>query len=269
MTRTLLAFGDSHTSGAEIEKQYVYECFEKAYPAYIAKHYKMEYKNYSLGGGSNDLSFKRFNDVIKRVILNKESVFVLFNFTESSRTYINTPYVAESHRDFDKNYYGRLDYSTRHLAKNYFSNNSECSFEKTLLKYLPIYKHYILSHTNKDFDEKSLNQMFIVQTICEKYNIPFIFHNSITWYSGNWSLINKKNHFGHHSNVKTNYYHKDDLLLMESLYSFWGVACNHPDWRHYVKIKRWEGHYPESYHKFWAQTLIHFIDQQKILEGYI
>jgi hypothetical protein len=268
MTRTLLAFGDSHTAGAEIEKQYVYECFEKAYPAYIAKHYKMEYENYSHAGGSNDWSFKQFNDVIKKVILDKEDVFVLFNFTEASRTYINTPYVIESNKNHDENYYEELHYQARYLNKDFLQKNWEHPFEKTLIKYSPVYKHYILSHTNKTLDEKSLNQMFIVQTICEKYDIPFIFHNSINWYSGNWSLINKKNHFGHHSNVKTKY-GSYDLSLMESLYSFWGVACNHQDWKHYERLDRWHGHYPESYHKFWAQTLINFIDEQKILEGYI
>jgi len=268
MTRTLLAFGDSHTAGAEIEKQHDYKCFEKAYPSYIAKHYGFQYKNFSEAGGSNDWSFKRFNDEIAKVILNKEEVFILFNFTESARTYIKTPYTSQSKQNWDEKYYGNLNFYSGHLSKNSPIDPPKTSYERELKLHLPIYRHYIASNTNEMLEEKSLNQMFIVQTICEKYNIPFLFHNSIHWYSGNWSLINKKNHFGHHSNIKTKY-HKDDFLLMESLYSFWGVACNHLDWKHYRQLERWKGHYPESYHKFWAQTLINFIDQQKILEGYI
>jgi len=266
MTRTLLAFGDSHTAGAEIEEQYKYWCYEKAYPAYIAKHYGFEYKNFSEAGGSNDISLKRFIDEIKKVILNKEKVFVLFNFTESSRTYFTTAITLESKKNWDEKYYGNLNFYPAHLSPNIFLNNT---YEKELKLHLPLYRHYIASNTNKMLDEKSINQMFIVQTICQKYNIPFIFHNSMQWYSGDWTLIDKKNHFGHHNAVNFKYNLKVDCPLMESLYSFWGVACSHLDWKHYGQLERWKGHYPESYHKFWAQTLINFIDQQKILEGYI
>lgn len=268
MTRTLLAFGDSHTAGAEIEEQYNYKCFEKAYPSYIAKHYGFKYKNFSEAGGSNDWLFKRFNDEIEKVILNKEEVFILFSFTESARTYIKTPYTPQPKQNWDERYYGNLNFYPGHLTKNSPIDHPKTPYEKELKLHLPIYRHYIASNTNKMLEEKSINQMFIVQTICQKYNIPFLFHNSIHWYSCDWSLIDKKNHFGHHKNDTFNY-SKTDSLLMESLYSFWGVAKNHPNWKHFQYLDRWHGHYPEEYHKYYASLLINFIDQQKILEGYI
>ena len=80
MTRTLLAFGDSHTAGAEIEKQYELWYYEKAYPSYIAKYFGFEYKNYAYPGGSNDWALVQFHKAIKSSIKNKEDVFFLFNF---------------------------------------------------------------------------------------------------------------------------------------------------------------------------------------------
>lgn len=269
MTRTLIAFGDSHTAGAEIETQHDYKCFEKAYPSYIAKHYGFQYENFSEAGGSNDLSFKKFNDKIKNVIINKEKVFVLFNFTESSRTYLTTAITPESKQNWDKKYYGGLNFYPAHLSPNIFLDNPQNPYEKELKLHLPIYRHYIASNTIKDLDEKSINQMFIVQTICQKYNIPFIFHNSIHWYSGDWALISKKNHFGHHNSVNFKYNLKVHCPLMESLYSFWGLAKHHSDWKHLQRLDRWHGHYPEEYHKYYASLLINFIDNQKLLEGYI
>jgi len=123
-----------------------------------------------------------------------------------------------------------------------------------------------MSNTNETLVKKSINQMFIVQTICQKYDIPFIFHNSINWYYGDWSLIDKKHHFGHH---KSNTFDYQYSSLMDKIYSFWGVATHHPDWKHLRYEDRWHGHYPEEFHKFWASKLIKFIDEQKILEGYI
>lgn len=268
MTRTLLAFGDSHTAGAEIEEQYNYECYSKAYPSYVAKYYGFEYKNYSQAGCSNDWLLKIFTDEIKKVILNEEKVFVLFNFTDSTRTYIYPPYTPNSKRNWNERYYDNLNYYLGHLKENSFINHPRNVYEKELKLYLPIYRHYIASHTNKMLDEKSINQMFIVQTICQKYNIPFIFHNSIQWYSRDWSLIDKKNHFGHHKNSTFNY-SKIDSVSMESLYSFWGIATSHPNWKHFQYQNRWHGHYPEEYHKYYASLLIKFIDEQEILEGYI
>ena len=41
---------------------------------------------------------------------------------------------------------------------------------------------------------------------------------------------------------------------------------NDESWKYLIKQERWSKHLPEEYHKFWAQTLINFIDEQGILD---
>ncbi len=266
MSRILLAFGDSHTAGAEIEEQYNYECYSKAYPSYIAKYYGFEYENYSQAGCSNDWLLKRFNDAIKKSIINKDKIFILFNFCEATRTYIEIPTPSEFEQNWDENFYGPLHFYSQHLTKNFFINQPDNPYNKSIKKHLPVYHHYISLNNDKMLHEKALNQIFHIQSICERYNIPFLFHSSFDWYTGDWKLISKKNYYGHHSNLTTDYDVNIDAPLMSSLYSFWGVASNHPNWKNYQKESRWSGHYPEEYHKYWAARLIKFINEQKILE---
>ena len=269
MTRTLLAFGDSHTAGAEIQEKSSFECCHKAYPAYIAKYYGMQYKNYSQSGCGNDWLVKRFIDVIKKVIINKEEVFVLFNFCETSRTHIEIPIPPESQQNWDEEFYGPLHFLANYLSKNCFDKIEKTPWTRAIKKYLPIYRTYLALNTDKDLSKKAINQIFLVQTICEKYNIPFVFHNSITWYPGDWSLISKKNHFGHHSSDVWNYDSENINFSMSNSYCFWGLAINDPNWKHLYSDPRWEDHYPEEYHKYWASKLLRFIDKQGILEDYV
>jgi hypothetical protein len=251
MRRILLAFGDSHTAGAEIDKQYSNECHDRAYPAHIAKHYGFDYENLSASGGSNDWLIRQFMIRIQHSLIKNQKVFVLCNFCESSRTYI------------------RLPNKLRHCTVSQLSPD-RITKDKFLLNpdVVEPYKNYLRTHSNQVLNYKALSQIFIIQTICDQHNIPYIFHSSNDWYKGNWNLINKKNYFGHHATKKLTY-NKFQALQMFAQYSYWGVAIHHPDWNKVFKNPRWSQHYPESYHKFWAETLIKFIDEQKILEGYL
>jgi hypothetical protein len=248
MKRILLAFGDSHTAGAEIEEQYSPKSFDKAYPAYIAKHYGFDYENFAVSGGSNDWIIRQFMIRIQHAIIKNQNVFVLCNFCDPARTYIKLP---------EKIY---------HCCPSILFQNEHT--EKQLLvdtDFIRPYEDYIKSNTDDFLNYKALSQIFIIQTICDQYNIPYVFHASSYWYLGNWNLIHKKNFFGHHS-TKTNLYDQSKSNDVYSSYSYWGVASHHEDWRNIIKDPRWSKHLPEPFHKFWAETLINFIDEQKILD---
>jgi hypothetical protein len=248
MKRILLAFGDSHTSGAEIDEQYSGECHDKAYPAYIARHYGFDYENLAVCGGSNDWMIKQFMIRIQHALIKKEKVFVLCNFCEASRTYIKLP--------------GRL----QHCTSSFLLQNENT--KKELLvdpRFIQLYKNYLRTNSDEFLNYKSLSQIFMIQTICDQYSIPYVFHTSTDWYEGNWNLIKKKNYFGHHATNKVTY-NKSESYRMFIEYSYWGIAMHHPDWKTLQKDPRWSMHYPESFHQFWAQILINFIDNQKILD---
>jgi hypothetical protein len=248
MTKILLAFGDSHTGGAEIDEQYSSECHDRAYPAHIAKHYGFDYENYSACGGSNDWMIRQFMIRIQNALMKNQEVFVLCNFCEASRTYIKLP--------------GKLHHCTSsHLLQ-------DKNTKKELLidsDFIGPYKNYIETNSDKFLNFKSLSQIFTIQSICDQYSIPYVFHTSTHWYEGNWQLINKKNYFGHHDTERV-IYNQEESFKSYANYSYWGIATHHPDWKNLRYDSRWSMHYPEEYHKFWAQLLINFIDERGILD---
>lgn len=248
MKRILLAFGDSHTAGAEIDKQYSDKCHDKAYPAHIARHYGFDYENLSVCGGSNDWIIRQFMLRIQYALIKNQQVFVLCNFCDPSRTYIKLP--------------GKLHHCTSFLL-----NQNENTKKELLVDpdFIQPYKDYIKSNPDKFLNCKSLSQIFIIQTICDQYSIPYVFHTSTHWYEGNWNLINKKNYFGHHATKKI-IYNESESNKMFDQYAYWGIATHHSDWAHLQHDSRWSMHYPEAFHQFWAKTLIEFIEKQKILD---
>jgi hypothetical protein len=276
MTRTLLAFGDSHTAGSEIDEKYSLKCHSKAYPAYIAKYYKLDYKNYAQTGGSNDWALLQFNKVIKSAIKNKKEVFVLFNFLEPARTFF---YNKESELEVDQ----IMHCHPSMMEKNYIEQISKRFKEKSEEEYLqyldwlynfytkdyekimPLYRNYLKKYSIKLFDIKAIKQINYVQNICKQNNIPFIFHTSCLWYGGDWTSISKENFYGHDKES----YSGNNCIRKGHMYSFWGRATKHPRWKHLQEEYRWSEHYPEEYHRYYASLLINFINEQKILEGYI
>lgn len=248
MKRILLAFGDSHTAGAEIDEKYSGKCHDKAYPAHIAKHYGFDYENLAACGGSNDWMIRQFMIRIQYAISKKQSLFVICNFCDPSRTYIKIP--------------GNLQHCTPSMLNQNEDTEPEMLVDPIFIRH---YKNYLRTNDDNTLYHKSLSQIFIMQSICSQYNIPYVFHSSTHWYRGNWNLINKKNYLGHHA-TKNLIYNRRHVYDMTTHYSFWGVAINHPEWANIQKNPRWENHYPEEYHKFWAQTLINFTDKQGILD---
>jgi len=254
MKRTLLAFGDSHTAGAEILERYSYECFDRSYAAYVANYYKFDYKNFSQAGCGNDWLIHRFNKEIKSAIKNKEDVFVLFNFCESSRMFF------EDKGDLTVHFYpSLLDKKYYKEVENSFIKKGEedTDFFKDLKRLLPVYEDYLRDNTLESLDLKSLTQVQYIQKICIENNIPFVFHSSCQWYSGSWDDILEQNYYGHNKKFNFNFSYSN--------YSFWGRATTNERWKHLQKEHRWSEHYPEEYHRHYASLLINFINNQGIL----
>lgn len=248
MKRILLAFGDSHTAGSEIDELYSPRCIDKAYPAYIANHYGFDYENFGACGGSNDWLIRQFMIRIQKALMKNESVFVLCNFCDPARTYVKFP--------------DKFLHCTPQMLLHDESTEDILRVDPEFMLH---YENYLKTNTDDFLNFKSLSQILIIQTMCEQYKIPYVFHTSSYWYKGNWSLINKRNFFGHHTTDKEIYKDSDTYDVYKS-YCYWGLASHHPDWKHYQYERRWAYHYPEEYHKFWAERLIEFIDDQKLLD---
>lgn len=274
MVRTLLAFGDSHTAGSEIDEKNSESCHSRAYPAYIAKYYKFDYENYAQTGGSNDWALVQFNKVIKSVIENKKEVFVLFNFLEPARTFFyneESEMIPVMHclpNMLQKNHIKEISKRFKpksekeHSEYLYWLHNV---YIKDHAKIMPLYRNYLKKYSTELLDIKAIKQINYVQNICKQNNIPFIFHTSCLWYCGDWTSISQKNFYGHDKESYT----QDNYINRGNFYSFWGRATKHSRWKHLQKEYRWSEHYPEEYHRYYASLLINFINNQKILEGFI
>ena len=248
MKRILLAFGDSHTAGTEIRRRYQASCYSRSYPSHIAKHYGFDYENFSASGGSNDWIFRQFMIRIQYALIKKQKVFVLCNFCDPARTYIKLP--------------GKM----HHCCPSLLLQNEHTEWIHLVDEdFVKPYEDYIKSNTDDFLNHKALSQIFTIQTICEQYSIPYVFHVSTNWYEGNWSLINKNNFYGHHD-VENTIYKKSKSYMMYRLYSYWGTATHNDQWKDVQNTPRWSMHYPEEFHKFWAEKLINFIDDRGILD---
>jgi len=250
MTRTLIAFGDSHTSGAEIEIQWSESCHKKAYPSHIANHYGFDCLNFGQCGGSNLWMLKKFYEVMPGLVNKDIPLFVLCNFTEVGR-------MAYKWED------SWLHFTPS--ALNQLNGNSDFYYpEEPLLRY----KKYIINNSDIQLMQKTILIIKKIQNFCKNNNIPFVFHTSVSWFYGNWEGIDKRNFLGHHDSVRT-FYHPNISNEYAVKYSYWQLATHHPVYKHFQHKDRWCMHYPELYHKYWAKLLINFIDNQKLLEGYI
>lgn len=243
--KTLLSFGDSHTAGAEIDAAWSSECKEKAYPQKIADHYGIRSENHAVCGCGNAWILKSFIERIKYALSEKEDVVVHVGFTEPSR------YHVVGARDI-------LHGTTALLKPN---ADPRAVINTKLLK---LYEFWLRSHTDIQLHEMSVDIIWQIQSICKLYNIPYFFSCNIGVFKTDTSLIDGRNFYGFHKGFEIK--DEKDGWFFFNEFSFWGVATNNPLWEHYQHDDRWSGHYPEEYHKFWADKLIKFIDEQQILD---
>jgi len=246
MKKILVAFGDSHTAGSEIEEQFQPFCYEKAYPAMIAKYFGYDYLNCAQPGGSNQWILNRFKKVIPKLISKNYSIFVLCNFCESSRNFFIDDYgevnhlcVSELEENFNPDLISFL--SPKHVRKQY--------------------REYLENNPNQVLELKSLYIIKTIQNFCKKHNVPFLFHVSSEWYGGNWEGIDKNNFYGHEHFI----YNQKLRLEHHSKYSYWGRCISSGLYKKFQSGKRWQYHFPEVYHKYWSNLLIEFINQKNII----
>ncbi len=236
---TLIAFGDSHVAGSEIEFKNQNTCFHKSFAAKIAEHYSFEYENYSQPGGSNDYIIKKLIPRVKTAIKNSENIFLVIGICDSSRTYY---------------YYNNNHY---HVTPNM----NMITYPKIVSR---AYSDYISLHSNADMEEKALNQILFIQSFLKIYKIPYIMFSTRHFSFGDWTLIDQCRYYGHHVSKK-DYYTEDFSSALQKSYSYWGTCLHHPRWAHLIKQDRWRNHYPEDFHTFWAETMISFINTNNLL----
>ena len=187
---TLIAFGDSHTAGAEIEQRWGQGSIKKAYPAKIANHYGMDYENYGQVGGSNYWLMKKFMSRVQMGLRRNEKMFMVFGFCEPARNFVSSGR-------------GTL-HGTPYLLARYQEGVVE-ERERVNEKLLRLYEYWLRAHTDEEVHSMSLDIIWQIQCICKQYDIPYLFTSATDFYYGDWSNIDPKYYYGHHATNKTIY----------------------------------------------------------------
>lgn len=237
--KTLIAFGDSHVSGAEIEYKNQGLCYEKAFSAKIAEHFNLNYENYGQPGGSTDYVLLKLMHRVKQAIKNKEEIFLIIGICDPTRTH---------YRFRDKDFH--------------FTTAANTEGWPTIV--CRAYADFIALHSDDYLSNKILNQVLLIQSFLKSYKIPYVMFSTTHFTFGDWSLIDPNRYYGHHI-MKNSYYNNKEAMVIQKGYSYWGVCSYHPEWLHYRKESRWSGHYPEEFHTFWAKTMIDYIENYNLL----
>lgn len=217
--------GCSHTNGSEIEEPWHPGTPEKAYGAYVARKFNATYENISGPGWSNRWIFSKLYQRLEP--LTEE---------ERKNTFVLIGWTSGNripiwHPIWDKPYHLCPTMSRLHTS---------------VKKYHRLY--YKTSIPHEEFKNYEHGLIVGIQGLLNQFNISYVMHWAVhpiipTKYSSN--LINQKNFFNYNDYDET----------------YWNV------WRqkYWDKSDRWQYHAPESYHKIFANKLITFIDQQKLL----
>ena len=185
---TLVSFGDSFTFGEdtvpvpgwhirneivdkELEQKYISDCHSNSYTQFLADN--LEFKdslNFGFKGASNDKSMMALESFLRNNP--KKKVFILFNFTSSSR-------YAQIFKKDDKNEYEIVDMS----AGNLLSNDGKVTYpwetkytginSKNLADNLTLYRNSMQDIYNH------IKQRRAVYYILSSYDVPYLTFDGI------------------------------------------------------------------------------------------
>ena len=224
----LIAFGDSHTAGAEIQEPNSSNCYERAYPAKIAKHYGWDWENWAVSGGSVSWVEREFWRRIPELEADKEEFFVLINWPEPARMFFTIE-----------------DGKTEHVTS---------ASTHTNWLYRRAYEEWLMRYTDQGLEDLSIAKLDFIAQYLLKEDIPFVMHWSThPWGAGRLDTRINRRFYGLHQAGEN----PADLWRK---WTYWGHCVNHQDMGWLSTTERWSGHYPEQFHEYWAGIMIKFID---------
>ena len=150
---SIVAFGDSHVAGAELDGPQSTDVKDQAFPAILGKRWNVPVYNYSWSGGSNDRSLR----LLPEKLLQHPNSLVIFFYTDFSRNEYVTPDLDDTLATDDTGYsplgvcwdHDCIAATTRNLSNSYYKN----------------FYHDTLHYNNY----REYNTILTVQLFCEKY----------------------------------------------------------------------------------------------------
>lgn len=249
--RVLVAVGDSHTAGAEIEFEHQGSCYEKAWPKHLGdiRKYSKTY-NLAASGACNEYIFRTAQSwVITNILINKKykpedvDLFLMWSSNDRTEMYFDYPFnkVYQITTDMDKSFLGEKlnekygDYIDMWQIQYTMLHNHLMSSFKNLQMVVNI-SEWMEFKNIKTYQISGISEMENLQQLRENYKqhplyIPY--YNLLKLYGEN--RINK--HIGFSKQEETyfhNYKKNIDKHLSKFSVNFHFDEETHIDWANKV-----------------------------------
>jgi len=159
--KILIAAGDSHTAGQDIDPNNINSCPQLSWPRWVADHYKMQWVNLAMGSSGNEQ--------ISRTVITCISTLI-----EMDKFPIEDITVAIAWSGFDR--YEYLD-STLGLHRSLSLSSSMFStFNSEIKKYVEV--RSMIDPTGYPY-YRNLYSVYLTAKFLESYNVKYYFMNAL------------------------------------------------------------------------------------------
>lgn len=222
----LLVAGCSHTSGAEVLEKWHPGDPSMCYGKVLADYYKAdEYVNIAGPGFSNQWIYHKTIEFLEQQD-NPSEWFVVIGWTNASRLAVY---------DHERNEMVHLCPSHRNLE--HFSHTIRKAYDHLYKTMLPIMDSIHIEH----------NRIIGMQSFLKQQSIKYLFFDAVWTNHDQCSpkFIDTNRYFRYNDKQNT----------------YWEYYYNNV----WDKSERWANHAPYEYHRFWANELIVYINQNKLV----
>jgi hypothetical protein len=238
----LFTNGCSHSAGAEIEYEYQGECYDKAWPSKLAKLLKFNSVNLSCSGASADrvvrTTIEHFLRKQSNINFNPKDYFVIISWPGLFRTEINN---------------GGYDNGWQPLV---VGNDETYKKQLDIFSY-GYYKAWTIFAKPYPQTISYYNNILLLQYFLISNKIKYLF----------WSASATTPHHIDYLNLYQNQIYKKRFpFLMNQDYSFTQL-CHNNDQKvsKYSKLSGFNSHYDADAHKWFANYLYDYIQENKLL----
>ena len=243
----IFANGCSHTAGAEMEFEGQNTCYEKAWPAVMAKYLDKESINLAVSGGSSKRVVRTtmlyFGNYPQRL---KDS-FVIIGWPGPHRSEIrtghrvNTNIPKEVTKDTDDEYWFFMAPGNNESFKKRMKQGN---IDKNLFNY---YRMYYAMTTERQFWVEYFVHLISLQNYLKALQVPYLFYNATSTLHVDKIYHNLRQQLDTRLWVGNVHVHEDSYARQVQAAGF-----DYPEWS-------LTNHYGEDGHAWWAKRLISYI----------
>lgn len=222
----LLVNGCSHSAGAEIVAPWHPRCPEQAWGQHLADHFKFdEYVNLAQPGASNQWVHDTTIKFLEECDTPSEW-FIVIGWTNACRLPVYC---------YEKNEVVHL--CPNHRSLSHYGKGIQSAYKHLYSTMLPLQMMIAQEHY----------RILSTQMLLKQLGVQYLFFDAVST---------------NHNDMPTKFIDQTRYFRYNRLMdTYWNYFQEHV----WDKTERWANHAPASYHKEWAQNLIEFIGENKLI----